>query len=118
MEETIISPRLGNRVYTMSSMSIAVLIGGPLVVGYLMASNFKQLGEPKKARRAWFWSLVGFIALLAVSAFLPVSIPNIVYNLLFYGIAAFFIHKYQGSLITAHMQAGGLTYKTSRAVLV
>ena len=118
MEETILDPTLTNRIYSVRSIRIATFIGGPLVAAYLIASNFKQLGEENKVGRTWLWSMLIFIGILVISFSLPDSIPNIAYNLVYFLVASFFVQKYQAEQIDTHINSGGLTYKTYRAVLV
>lgn len=118
MESSILDPTTGNRIYSVSSIRIASFIGGPLAGAYLIAANFKQLGEGNKVAKTWLWSIVIFTAVMTISFFLPDSIPNIVYNLIFFLIVSFFVQKYQAEKIEAHVNSGGLTYKTYRAVLI
>jgi predicted neutral ceramidase superfamily lipid hydrolase len=118
MEQTLLDPGLTNKIYSVRSIRIATFIGGPLVAAYLMAANFKQFGEEHKVTRTWLWSILIFIALIIISFFLPDSIPNIVYNLVYLLIASFFVQKYQAEKIDSHINSGGLTYKTYRAVLI
>lgn len=118
MEETILNPGLSNKIYSTRTISIATLIGGPLVAAYLVASNFKKLEEANKVVKTWLIAIVVLIGVLTISFFLPDSIPNVVYNLAFYFIAASFVQKYQAAQIAAHKNSGGLTYKTYRAVLI
>jgi hypothetical protein len=118
MEQTLLNPILSNKIDSVRTISIATLIGGPLVAAYLMASNFKQLGEANKVFKTWIISIAVFIGVLTISFFLPDAIPNIVYNLVFYFIVSVFVQKYQAPQIEAHKSAAGLTYKTYRAVLI
>jgi len=118
MEETILNPGLSGRIYLTRTISIAALIGGPLVAAYLVASNFKKLGEINKVVKTWLIAIAVLIGVLTISFFLPDSIPNIVYNLAFYFIVATLVQKFQAAQITAHKNSGGLTYKTYRAVLI
>ena len=118
MEEPVLNPGLANKIYSVRSIRIATLIGGPLAAAYLMATNFKKLGEENNVFKTWLWSIVIFITVLAISFLLTPSIPAIVYNVVYFGIASFFVEKYQAAKIDTHISSGGLAYKTYRAVLI
>jgi hypothetical protein len=118
MEQPLLDKGLINKIYSVRTIRIATFIGGPLVAAYLMAANFKQFGEGNKVARTWLWSMAIFTVIIVVSLFLPDSIPSFVYNFVFFIIASFFLQKYQAEKIETHINSGGLTYKTSRAVLI
>src|SRR4051812_27203146 len=64
MDVPLFPTTITNKVYKESAILIATLFGGPLVAGYLMAENFKQLGEPHKVKKTWLWTIVCLIAIL------------------------------------------------------
>ena len=117
MQEDILSPTAQNKVYKEGSMAIAILLGGPFVVGYLMAHNFRQFGQLEKVRKTWLYSTFGFLAIAGVMVAVPESlnIPNIVYNLVFAMIALYFVQKYQGQQLKQHIEEGGAVYSNWRA---
>ncbi len=117
MQDEILSATSQNKVYKEGSMAIAILLGGPFVVGYLMAHNFKQLNQPEKIKRTWLYSTIGFIILLGGAAAIPesVPIPNLAYNFVFAMVALFFVQKYQGKHLKQHIEEGGAVYSTWRA---
>ena len=117
MQEDVLSPTAQNKVYKEGSMAIAIFLGGPFVVGYLMAHNFRQLDEPEKIGKTWIFSTLGLILLIGGAAAIPesVKIPNIVYNLVFAMVALFFVQKYQGKQLKQHVEDGGAVYSNWRA---
>lgn len=99
-------------------MAMAIFFGGPFVVGYLMAHNFKQFNQPEKVKRTWLYSTIALIVLFGGVLAIPdsVPIPNIVYNFIFTVTALYFVRKFQGEQIRQHLEDGGPVYTTWRAV--
>ena len=116
METPIFPTTIANKVHKESAIQIATFLGGPLVAGYLIAENFKQLGEPEKVKKTWLWSILGFIAIMVLAFMVPQSVPAVVFTVTYTGVAAFIVKKYQSSQIKAHLEAGGGLYSTKRAV--
>jgi hypothetical protein len=53
-------------MYSMAQIILATLIGGPLGGGWLMALNYKRLGEPGKARIAFVLGVLAMAGLIAI----------------------------------------------------
>jgi Na+/H+-dicarboxylate symporter len=118
METNILSETLPNKVYKEGAIHIAAFLGGPLVAGYLIAANFKQLGEEEKVQKTWLRTIIGFITYMAVAFLVPESVPGIVFTAITVGVTVLVVQKYQAAKVKAHIEAGGGTYPTKRAVLI
>lgn len=108
------------RIYQLRSVFIGTFIGGPLIAGYLVAENFKQLGEPGKMKNTWIIAISATVLLFAVIFLFPGSdkIPAPVIPVAYSGIAQLLAEKYQGKEVRRHMEAGGRFYSSWRAVWI
>ena len=118
METHILSNINPNKVYKEGAIQIATFLGGPLVAGYFIATNFKQLGEEHKVKRTWLFTILGFIAYMVLAYNVPDSVPGIVFTGISTLLTAFIVQRYQSTQIKAHIEAGGTMYSTKRAVLI
>lgn len=50
MEENVLQPIPTFKLYKDKAIYLGTFIGGPLVAGYLIAENFKQLGQLGKVK--------------------------------------------------------------------
>lgn len=118
--ETIAIPE--GKVYKERAIYSGTFLGGPLVAGYMMASNYKVFGESEKAKRAWFWSIIVTALLFGIILFLPDKIldkiPSRLAQLIYAPIAYFLVKRYQEAQITTHVNAGGKKYTWGRTILV
>ena len=106
-------------VYTIRTIVISSLFGGILSATYMIHQNYKALGENKKAGITILLGIV-FMALTIATAFIPVleNMPGILFTLITTIIISFLAEKYQGKLISKHIEAEGRIHTTGRAVLV
>lgn len=64
--------------YSVGQIALATFLGTPLAGGWLIARNYKALGQTDKARQNLFWCIVGTLALFAIGYVLPEkNSPNI-----------------------------------------
>lgn len=98
----------------------AIFLGGPLVGGYMMAENYKAFGEPEKARTTWIITLLSTIAIFAFSFFLNsrVHSPNMAIPLIYTGLGAMLMRRYQGDKIVSYLADGGAAYDWKRTLLI
>ncbi len=117
MQEDIFPDVPKSKLYTDESIRVGTLLGGPLVAGYLISENYKQLGEQGKTRTTWLYAILTTIVVFIIAFFLPENIPK--YILPFaYSIATFYlVQNLQGEKIRAHRDAGGQIWSVWRAVL-
>ena len=80
MESQVLNPTIANKIYKEGAIQIGAFLGGPLVAGYLIAVNYKQLGEDGNVKKTWMWIIIGFIAYFVIAAIVPDSVPAIVFS--------------------------------------
>jgi hypothetical protein len=101
-------------MYSPRQVALATFLGGPLGGGWLMAVNYKRLGEPAKMRRAIVLSVLAMAAVIAIGfvlgngaawvlALLPVFAMREVASAL------------QGAAYLRHVEAGGSRGSSWRA---
>ena len=120
MEENLLEPLPDFKLYTDRTIYIATFIGGPLVAGYLAAENFKQLGQTGKAKTTWIIAIVATIIIFATIFLIPgmEKVPNVVFPSIYTAVAQLLVQRFQGAAIKKHIDAGGQTYSTWRAVWI
>jgi hypothetical protein len=120
MQENLLSATPRFKLYKMRAMYIGGFIGGPLVVGYLAAQNFKQLGQPENAKRAWIIAIITSIVVFGGLSLVPDPeiIPIAIILIIYLGIGDTLVQKYQGDDIKSHIKNGGKMYSSWRAVWI
>ncbi|HZH95284.1 MAG TPA: hypothetical protein VEY06_05330 [Flavisolibacter sp.] len=118
MEQDILSTTIQNKVYSERSIALAILVGGPFLVGYFVAHNFRQLNQPEKVKKTWLFSTIGLFIFFVLAGIIPesVPVPNLAYNFAIAMIALLCIQKYQGKYLKQHIADGGPVYSTWKAV--
>lgn len=116
-EENILSSIPQFKLYKDTSISIGTFFGGPLVAGYLAATNFQKLGQPRKAKVSWIISISFTIVMLSAIFMIPEieNVPNYIIPLLYTAITQALVQKYQKAAIEAHIDSGGQMYSAWRA---
>jgi hypothetical protein len=120
MPEDLLTAPPEFKLYKENAIVGATFLGGPLVAGYLAAENFKQLGQPSKARTAWIIAILSTIAIFGGLLLIPNAdkIPSYIIPVTYTIITRFLIRTYQGESITNHLAQGGPTYSGWRAVWI
>ena len=118
MEENIFPDKPTSKLYTENAIRIATFLGGPLVAGYLIADNYRQLGESKNIQTTWLITIPATLAIFIVAWFLPVSFPPYVLPIAYTVATYYLVQNLQGKKIKAHITAGGETWSMGRAILV
>jgi hypothetical protein len=119
MSDDQLKPEPLYKIYKPFAIQIATFLGGPLVAGYLIAENFKLLGEPEKVRPTWIHTAIA-TALIYTAIFVIPGLDNAGYlfPILYSWIAFYVVQRYQGEKIRAHILNNGQFYSVWRAVLV
>ena len=120
MEENLLLPHPGYKLYKDQAIFVGTFLGGPLVAGYLAAENFKRLGQEEKVKKTWLFTIASTIVIFGGIFLIPgiEKIPNIIIPLAYTGIAQMLIRRSQGAAIKAHIETGGQTFSTWRAVWI
>lgn len=108
------------KLYKKRVIVICTFLTGPLVGGYMIAENFKSLGERSKSNITLVVTIV-FTLFITLALFLfPAfeKIPNIVFPVFFASITSASVNFLQGSKIDEHIKNGGAFYKNERAFIV
>ena len=118
MPEDIIPFDLENPIYKNLHIQLATFFGGPLAATWLIAENFKQLGQNEKIKNSWIWGIAIFIVFIALVFTIPESwhIPNYMIPLICLGLASVITKKLQGERIQQHILDGGRIYSAWRAI--
>lgn len=118
MESPLFSSTITNKIHKESAIQVAAFLGGPLVAGYLVAHNYKQLGEPEKVKKTWLVAVAVFVVLLILAILVPESVPTIVFAVVNVGVVQLLVQRFQSAKLKAHLEAGGPSYRFRRAVFI
>jgi hypothetical protein len=105
MEESVIEKSVfeeipTEKIYSEKAIRLGTFLGGPLVAGYFMAENFKVFGDFNKVRNTWIITILSTLIIFGL-------IPNVIFPLIYMGIAAYLTKTYQEKNILQHTQNGG-----------
>jgi uncharacterized membrane protein len=119
MSENFYAQPVEPKLYSSESILIATFFGGPLVGGYLIAENFKIMGEMEKAKQTWVFAILGISVLLGFVEFIK-NFSTFWYMIpLTYTAMTYLPMKWlQGNKIKAHMLQGGQMHKGDRVFVI
>ena len=120
MEENLLPVQPTFKLYKDRAIYVGTFLGGPLVAGYLAAENFKQLGQTNKVKTTWIIAICATVVIFGGVFLIPImeKIPNYIIPLIYTAIAQFLVQKFQGAAIKTHIETGGQTFSTWRAVWI
>jgi hypothetical protein len=118
MKEDILHFDSDKPVYNRIHIQLATFFGGPLAIIYILAENFKQLGQPEKVKKTWFIGILALLLFMTLGSLIPDTwkIPTLVFPLIFLSVGAAIMHWVQGDEIKFHTDNGGPVYSLWRAV--
>ena len=109
-----------SKFYSVKAIDIATFLGGPLAAGILLRSNFKVIGENKKASQALQIGIGLTILILVLLFSLPEQvvdkIPSAVLPAIYTAIVHFIAKETQGDFLTAHKEQGGSFFSIWKSV--
>ena len=119
MEENILEAPPEFKINSLRSINLATFLGGPLAAGYLVAGNFRKLGELRKFRITWIITIFATIAIFGILLFVPGvdKVPNYVFPLLYVAVITYLAKRFQGEAIKSHAENGGAFFSVWRGVL-
>ncbi|WP_412061669.1 hypothetical protein [Rubrivirga sp. IMCC45206] len=99
-------------LYASTGVMVATFVGGPIAGGYLLAHNFRVLGQEEEARRTLYGTLAALIAGFGALALLPDAVlemrwTSAVLPAVWTAGAAAVFDGYQKEPVGAHVEAGG-----------
>jgi len=117
MEEDLFPHEPVAKLYAPHSIAIGTFLGGPLVAGYLMAENFKNINQPQKVGISWALGIAVTILALALALFVPgiEKIPGFIIPLFYAFISHVLAKEIQGTAVSTHQELGGLMHSSWRA---
>ena len=120
MEEDLLSVQPSFKLYKDRAVYVGTFLGGPLVAGYLIAENFRQLGEAAKVKTTWLIAIVATIVIFGGVFLIPniEKVPSYIIPIVYAVITQALVQKYQGAAIKSHIDKGGQTYSVWRAVWI
>lgn len=120
MENNILSPRPEFKFYQHTAIYVGTFLGGPLVAGYLISENYKQLGQQKNAEKTWKYAIATTIVMFAIAFLIPCieKVPVYLAPLIYTGIASDLFKHLQENQIISHKEKGGQVYSVWRAVFI
>ena len=97
------------KVYKDKEIWVGSLLGGTLAAGYMVAENFKALGEPKKVRKTWIMTIAATLFIFYLIFFAPYldRIPNNIFTLVWTAIIVVTAQIFQGEKIREYIRLGG-----------
>ena len=103
-------------LYSVGQITLATFLGAPLAGGWLIARNYKALGQPEKAGMNLFWSIVGTLVLIGLAFVLPDNFPNIGISVVSVIAVKSWADAQFGKLLGRHRAANGKVHSWWRAV--
>ncbi|MFZ6053264.1 hypothetical protein [Halocola ammonii] len=109
-----------SKVFKEHSVPAAAFLGGPLAAGYILATNFKALGQDHKIVPTWIVAILATLAIFVGAWFIPddINIPNTIIPLAFAGIAFIIYRSTQSERVQKHIQSGGKVFSWGRTIAV
>jgi hypothetical protein len=94
-------------LYSPQQIGVAAFLGAPIAACWFIARNFRNLGN-HQAETLWLiGGLIGTVAVLVVSFFLPAGFPNQLIPLGYLFGLLYATKRVQGEAINRHIAAGG-----------
>ena len=107
------------QLYSLTAIGLATFLGSALAAGYMLASNYRALGQPRMAQ----YALLGSVVVVLAFIFLPTQLtPNmtVAITLMIAQVLTVLLiaNKLQGAMFTSFQQMGGQYHPMRRAVMV
>lgn len=119
MQNDILTPTPEGKVYKTQSIIIATFFGGLFAAAFLIAGNFKTLGQKQKMFSTWVYCVL-LLLVLAFTSFVPAldRIPGIAYTIAVTALIAAYVNAQQKNKIDEHIENGGEVHAGVRVFLV
>jgi hypothetical protein len=109
-------------VYSVNQIATATLLGTVLAGGWMMAANYRAMGQDDHSRRAIGWSIAGSIVLLCVMAALPGDLSDFGAMIVSAVVGAITLRALSeaqfGKMLERHQVAGGTLHSWGRVVVL
>jgi hypothetical protein len=106
------------KIYSMRSIWAGTFLGGPLTAGYLIAENFKTLGQIEKVKPTWIIAIIATIIIFGGIFMVPNTdkIPRQIIPLIYTAIAYYIVNEIQGDKIKAYISETGKAFSVWRSL--
>lgn len=120
MESTFGINSQRRKIYKSNAIWIGSFFGGPLVAGYIIAENFKELNKRNYAIRTWFVTIISTILIFGGIFLIPNSekIPKQLIPTIYTLIAYLFFAIFQEKEVNKYINLGGATHKIWRVIAI
>ncbi|PCI42095.1 MAG: hypothetical protein COB51_13395 [Moraxellaceae bacterium] len=98
------------KLYKISGVGLATVLGSPIAGGILMSQNFRRLGNQAAANKTLVLSILGTIAVFVIAYFIPenIDVPGAALTVPQLIIMIMLTKQFQESDIKQHQEAGGI----------
>jgi hypothetical protein len=120
MEENILIAPPEYKLYRDRAIYLATFLGGPLVAGYLIGENYRNLGEKNLVWRSWIYAFIATVLIFAMATRLPETTHHTSYiiPILYAAMTQYLVKRLQRPQLAIHERNGGQFYSIWRAALV
>ncbi len=98
------------KLYKISGIGIATMVGTILAGGYLMSVNHRRLGNTDKAKSTLLYSFLAFVGILVIAFLIPedLNIPDVVFTVAQVAAMVAIAQQWFDAPIREHRANGGL----------
>ena len=118
MEQMTEEQEQTRKIYSMRSIWAGTFLGGPLTAGYLIAENFKTLGQKEKVKPTWTIAIIATIIIFGGIFMIPNAdkIPRQIIPLIYTAIAYYIVNEIQGDKIKTYISETGKAFSVWRSL--
>jgi len=107
------------KIYKAQAIRVATFLGGPIVGGYLIAENFKAMGQERQSKVTWIATALFTVVILAIILFVPgVEKMRMLLPLLYSFVAYYLVNYLQDDNIKNHLSEGGEEFGWGRVIII
>lgn len=120
MEQSQVTEKPVYKIYKEGAILLGTFLGGPLVAGYMMATNFIQFKQPQKAKKTWTYAVIATVVSVILIFLIPKgsTIPSYSVPLMYTAMAYYLVNFFQKEAIAKHIQAAGEVFSMWNAAWV
>lgn len=118
MEQETKEQGKARKIYTINSIWVGTFLGGPLTAGYLIAENFKTLGQKEKVIPTWTITFTATVIIFGGIFVIPdlEKIPRQLIPLIYTAVAYYIVNQIQGEKIKAYIIETGKAFSVWRSL--
>ncbi|MCW9046514.1 MAG: hypothetical protein OQK46_00435 [Gammaproteobacteria bacterium] len=96
-------------LYKITGIGLATFVGSTLAGGFLIAQNYKRLGNVRMANKTLTYTVLATIVLFLIAYFMPenMNVPNIVFTIVQVAVLVQIAKKLQQKELSNHVAHGG-----------